>query len=105
MTNASTTAIERSCAKRPHAGIGPWNAALPIPTPIAVIAYTAGARTPQEHRARQHVRQARQGVGRLREQPPTDVLAVRLGDAVEPADQRLSAPLLEMTSSIPATVA
>ena len=47
MTNASTAAIERSCANRPHAGIGPWNAELPIPTPITVTAYTAGAaRTP-----------------------------------------------------------
>src|SRR4029450_13105149 len=43
MTNASTAAIERSCANRPHGGIGPWNAALPIPTPITVTAYTAGA--------------------------------------------------------------
>jgi hypothetical protein len=43
MTNARTAAIERSCPKRPNAGIGPWNAALPIPTPITVTAYTAGA--------------------------------------------------------------
>src|SRR5215218_9162061 len=41
MKNASTAAIERSCAKRPHAGIGPWNAALPTPMPITVTPYTA----------------------------------------------------------------